>query len=199
MIDLDAWLDANNPAEGAKWTLISAAGVTDAGLITGYGIYDYDDGRGLNARPPPARCRRPWSPRTSGDFNDDGTVDAADFAQWQGDFGLNGDSDADNDDDSDGADFLVWQRQLGMANARVATEAVPEPAGISSSSEECWRRLDGAVAPPGFRRDREPQARTRKVPLRLRQSQSRRYANRTLKCRRSRTRMCPGSHRRERR
>ena len=30
-IDLDAWLDANNPAEGAHWDLTSAAGVTDTG------------------------------------------------------------------------------------------------------------------------------------------------------------------------
>ncbi len=47
-----------------------------------------------------------------GDFNHDGAVDAADLAQWKGDFALNGDSDADNDGDSDGADFLAWQRQF---------------------------------------------------------------------------------------
>ena len=63
-----------------------------------------------------------------GDFNNDGTVDAADLAQCQGDFGLNGDSDADNDGDSDGADFLAWQRQLGLiAPAVSANAAVPEP------------------------------------------------------------------------
>jgi probable HAF family extracellular repeat protein len=44
MIDLDAWLDANNPAEGAKWTLNYAFGLTDNGLITGDGYYD--DGPG---------------------------------------------------------------------------------------------------------------------------------------------------------
>jgi hypothetical protein len=42
MIDLDAWLDANDPVEGAKWTLTAARGITDTGLITGYG--DYNDG-----------------------------------------------------------------------------------------------------------------------------------------------------------
>jgi uncharacterized repeat protein (TIGR03803 family)/probable HAF family extracellular repeat protein len=46
MIDLDAWLDANNPAEGAKWTLESAGGINDTGLITGYGYY-YDGPGGL--------------------------------------------------------------------------------------------------------------------------------------------------------
>lgn len=44
MTNLDAWLDANNPAEGAKWTLESANGLNDFGLITGRGIYD--DGPG---------------------------------------------------------------------------------------------------------------------------------------------------------
>ena len=44
MIDLDAWLDAAYPAEGARWTLTDATGLTDGGLITGYGTYD--DGPG---------------------------------------------------------------------------------------------------------------------------------------------------------
>jgi probable HAF family extracellular repeat protein len=44
MIDLDAWLDANDPAEGAKWTLTEARGITDTGLITGTGVYN--DGPG---------------------------------------------------------------------------------------------------------------------------------------------------------
>lgn len=68
-------------------------------------------------------------PTLTGDFNHDGAVDAADLTQWQGDFGLNGDSDADNDGDSDGADFLAWQRQLASAAPGVSDNApVPEPA-----------------------------------------------------------------------
>ena len=47
---------------------------------------------------------------TPGDFNNDNYVDNDDLAQWQGDYGLNGDSDADQDGDSDGADFLAWQQ-----------------------------------------------------------------------------------------
>src|SRR5262249_24578538 len=34
MIDLDAWLDAVNPTEGAKWALVEARGISDSGLIT---------------------------------------------------------------------------------------------------------------------------------------------------------------------
>ena len=47
MIDLDAWLDATNPAEGAKWLLQGANGLTDSGLITGWGYFD-DGPNGLS-------------------------------------------------------------------------------------------------------------------------------------------------------
>jgi MYXO-CTERM domain-containing protein len=40
MIDLTAWLAANNPAEAAKWTLAYAYGLTDSGLIVGDGFYN---------------------------------------------------------------------------------------------------------------------------------------------------------------
>jgi len=63
----------------------------------------------------------------SADFDGDGDVDGADFAQWRGDFGANDDSDADGDGDSDGADFLAWQRQFGSPPAMPAADAVPEP------------------------------------------------------------------------
>ena len=67
-------------------------------------------------------------PAFTADFDEDGDVDAADLAQWQGDFGANALSDADNDGDSDGADFLAWQRQLGSATPAVSANAtVPEP------------------------------------------------------------------------
>lgn len=60
------------------------------------------------------------------DFDGVGVVDGIDLAQWEDDFGQNGQSDADRDGDSDGADFVYWQRQFGAtsgADARI----VPEP------------------------------------------------------------------------
>jgi probable HAF family extracellular repeat protein len=44
VIDLDAWLDAVNPVEGAKWTLGTPRCITNTGLICGFG--GYDDGPG---------------------------------------------------------------------------------------------------------------------------------------------------------
>ena len=66
------------------------------------------------------------------DFNDDGTVTAADLATWAGGFGSGAMADADGDGDTDGADFLTWQRQLGAQPASdVATIAAPEPQSLA--------------------------------------------------------------------
>lgn len=42
-----------------------------------------------------------------------GAVDGTDLSQFEGDYGANGDSDADLDGDTDGNDFLIWSRQVG--------------------------------------------------------------------------------------
>jgi len=65
------------------------------------------------------------------DFNEDTFVNSADLAQWQGDYGVNGDSDANGDGSSDGADFLVWQQQHGQSSLVVASQAVPEPSSAA--------------------------------------------------------------------
>lgn len=44
MIDLNTWLAAINPAAAADWTLTTAVGITDTGLIVGDGMYN--DGPG---------------------------------------------------------------------------------------------------------------------------------------------------------
>lgn len=65
------------------------------------------------------------SPFPPGDFNEDTFVNDADFAQWSGDFGVDGGSDADGDNDSDGRDFLIWQQNYG---AGPLAASIPEPA-----------------------------------------------------------------------
>jgi len=49
MIDLDAWLDANNPTEAAKRTHFHAYDISDTGRITGAGGYDPDGPGGIEA------------------------------------------------------------------------------------------------------------------------------------------------------
>ena len=74
---------------------------------------------------------------TPGDFNKDGSVNAADLAKWKNDFGTNANSDADNDGDSDGSDFLVWQRNFGQSAATPFAGAVPEPASAGLAAVCC--------------------------------------------------------------
>jgi hypothetical protein len=68
------------------------------------------------------------------DFNQDGNVDGLDLAEWQGDYGVNPDSDADFDGDTDGRDFLIWQQQFGQSTlplvVAASTATVPEPGGV---------------------------------------------------------------------
>jgi hypothetical protein len=74
----------------------------------------------------------------SADFNDDGTVDDADLADWQQRF---------DQGHADGADLLAWQQQLGMTEAvplsASAGAAVPEPPAIAlfASAALCARLL----------------------------------------------------------
>ena len=67
------------------------------------------------------------------DFDTDLDVDNADLTQWEGDYALNGSSDADGDGLSSGLDFLVWQQQFGIdATPLMAVAgAVPEPTVVS--------------------------------------------------------------------
>ena len=93
------------------------------------------------------------SPFLEADFNENGAVNAVDFALWKTGFGASVDAthmqgDANGDEDVDGADFLVWQRQLGNVPAVAATAVIPEPGSF----------LLCIVAAAGFCRLRGPKA-----------------------------------------
>jgi len=48
LVDLDAWLDATNPAAGAQWTVLQATDISNSGIITGLGLFN--DGSGARQR-----------------------------------------------------------------------------------------------------------------------------------------------------
>ncbi|QDT01552.1 hypothetical protein HG15A2_48990 [Adhaeretor mobilis] len=84
------------------------------------------------------------------DFNTDGNVDAADLNQWQGDFGINGESDANQDGLSTGLDFLTWQQQrAGSTPSSASNSTIPEPSTallvIFATLFPCRLRLSRAV------------------------------------------------------
>jgi hypothetical protein len=74
------------------------------------------------------------TPIIPGDFDNNETVDAADLALLQKNFGDAGNApwllgDGDGDGDTDGRDFLIWQRQYGTGTSPILGYNVPEPSG----------------------------------------------------------------------
>jgi hypothetical protein len=72
------------------------------------------------------------TPAQPGDFDADGTVNAADYDVWRSAFGSTGDQAADGNSDGvvDAADYVVWRRNtsaLSASSTTSAVRAVPEP------------------------------------------------------------------------
>jgi len=70
------------------------------------------------------------------DFDNNGTVDGADFLTWQRGFGLTGQpdkstGDANGDGNVTDADLTIWNGQFGTAPVAAAVGAVPEPGTIA--------------------------------------------------------------------
>jgi hypothetical protein len=63
-----------------------------------------------------------------GDFDSNGTLDAADYALWRANFGLTAELAADGNGDGivDAADYVIWRNDLPVA-ARASAALVPEP------------------------------------------------------------------------
>ncbi len=133
--DRDAQLDSLNPATGialaddAYGTRFFELYIADldraaAGALDAAGNPLIDDLRYWN--------ELLTEPPHDADFNDSGTVDAADLAHWTTGFGATDDAeptqgDANGDQAVDGSDFLIWQRQLVAANVQRKSLVTPEP------------------------------------------------------------------------
>ncbi|QDV72514.1 PEP-CTERM sorting domain-containing protein [Botrimarina mediterranea] len=61
-----------------------------------------------------------------GDYNNDGSVNAADYTVWRDG---NGDSDGNNDGSVNSADYFVWMANYGATS--IGVTAIPEPSSIA--------------------------------------------------------------------
>lgn len=84
-----------------------------------------------------------------GDFDENGQIDGEDLSQWEGDYGINGDSDANSDGQSNGFDFLMWQRNFG---AGISTSATILDASTGNGSFENQTGAVGLLVDPANRR-----------------------------------------------
>jgi hypothetical protein len=83
-----------------------------------------------------------------GDFNRDGTVDAADYVVWRGTLEQTGNlaADANEDNTVDAEDYALWRANFGRSELDVAAgihAAVPEPGGIALTLTVCLMLLSG--------------------------------------------------------
>jgi len=75
-------------------------------------------------------------PSLTGDYNEDGTVDAADYIVWRKTLGsstnlaANGDNTGLSHNVIDQADYVVWATNFGQSQEGSGSAQVPEPAGI---------------------------------------------------------------------
>jgi probable HAF family extracellular repeat protein len=141
-VDLDAWLDAVNPALGAYWRLGDARDINNNGLITGSGLYD--DGPGGLTDEIRAFILDASSivDPLLGDTDFDSDRDLADLGNLAGSYGvtsgagwMNGDFDGDGDVDLNDLGTLATHYGSGETQAfvdfrSVTTTAIPEPAAV---------------------------------------------------------------------
>jgi len=114
------FIDGVGQATGTWGAMSNALAANKTPLITGTGL--------LNVT-------TPATPSNNADFNDDGTVNGADFLIWQRGFGLTGQTDKSNgnantDTVVDGLDYTEWASKFGgpPVPALAAAAGVPEPA-----------------------------------------------------------------------
>ena len=97
-------------------------------------LVDFGNGSGFSGQYPGAgrgEIFRIVPNLLAGDYNDDGTVDAADYIVWRNTTGTsNLDADGDADGDVDEDDYVVWKSTFGNGSgggAAVQELVVPEP------------------------------------------------------------------------
>jgi hypothetical protein len=126
MVDLNTLIA---PLSG--WELLDASAINDAGQITGQGLIGGEYHAYLLTPIP-----------ILGDYNDDGTVDAADYVVWR------------KTDSGNSPGYTDWQENFGevmgggSAGASASQTGVPEPATLVLLiiAAAGWRLLRGQAA-----------------------------------------------------
>jgi hypothetical protein len=70
----------------------------------------------------------------AGDYNNDGTVNAADYQEWRQQFGRTGQSlsaDGNGDGVVDTADYIIWRKSMPAASNTNGASVVPEPVSVA--------------------------------------------------------------------
>ncbi|MCA9187214.1 MAG: hypothetical protein R3E01_11090 [Pirellulaceae bacterium] len=72
-------------------------------------------------------------PGLAGDYNMNGTVDAADYTVWKDSFGSTSDlaADGNGNGEIDAADYTIWKDNFGNTGAVASVASVPEPSCLA--------------------------------------------------------------------
>jgi hypothetical protein len=133
---VQGWLD--HPASNDGWILINH---TEGVQQTVKGFYSRDATEKNSAEVPLPPSWRPtlditYTPAAippSGDYNQNGVVDAADYVLWRNTLGQrsspagNG-ADGNQNGSIDAGDYDYWRAHFGAATGGLASSTVPEPA-----------------------------------------------------------------------
>ncbi len=126
--DLDVvLLDGFVPTSGSWEIMLTSGGYAGsfASITAGFSVQQHGDGLLLV-----------FGSALSGDYNEDGVVDAADYSVWRDSYGQSGSGLAADGDDSgtvDEADYTIWKTHFGEtagAGSLAGTSAVPEPTSL---------------------------------------------------------------------
>jgi hypothetical protein len=122
------------PSLGDSWQIATADSISGSfnSVTAGYSLQQQGDSLRVFFGPAPA-------PVLAGDYNDDGSVDAADYVVWRARHGTTNalPNETESPNSIDGADYNAWRTNFGASRpgaARISVASVPEPGCLSMAA-----------------------------------------------------------------